>query len=251
MADTAFSMLAEGYDRYNSADFDGYLAFFKECIRRFSDIPVKEVLDMGCGTGELTRRLAESGYDVCAFDCSADMLMQAREKCDGLDVAFSMQDMRDFELYGTVQATLCSYDCINYLEDGLTECLSLVNNYTERGGIFVFDVNTEYRYKEVFGDSSYVYEDGDDMLVWQNYYNEKTRRCRFYLTQFTENGGAYERSDEVQTQRYYSLQSIKRALAVCGFRLCAVYGGTDFSPLTATSEKAYIIAKSVSGRAQG
>ncbi len=251
MSDTAFTMLADGYDAYNSADFFGYKSFFDECIKRFSDIPVKEVLDMGCGTGELTRLLAEGGYDVCAFDCSADMLMRAQEKCAGLDVAFSMQDMRDFELYGTVQATLCSYDCINYLESGLKDCFSLVNNYTERGGIFVFDVNTEYRYKEIFGDKSYVYENGKDMLVWQNYYNEKRRCCSFYLTQFTENGDVYERSDELQRQRYYSVQSIKQALAVCGFRLCAVYGGTDFSPLGETSEKAYFIAKSVSGRAQG
>ena len=251
MSDSAFSMLASGYDDYNSADFDGYMRFFAECAKRFSDIPVREVLDMACGTGELTKRLCEQGYDVCAFDCSADMLMKAREKCDGHDVAFSMQDMRDFELYGTVQATVCSYDSINYLQDGLRDSFSLVNNYTERGGIFVFDINTEYRYKNVFGDSSYVYENGDDMLVWQNYYNEKTRLCRFYLTEFTERCGMYERSDELQCQRYYSLQSIKRALAACGFCLCGIYGGTDFSPLTENSEKAYIIAKSVSGRAQG
>ncbi len=251
MNDSAFSMLADGYDMYNSADFDGYLRFFREAVERFSDIPVVEVLDMACGTGELTRRLCQCGYDVCAFDGSAEMLMKATEKCADFDVAFSMQDMRLFELYGTVQATLCTYDCLNYLEGGLGDCFSLVNNYTQRGGLFVFDVNTEYRYKQVFGDNAYVYESEGSMLVWQNWYNEKTRKCRFYLTEFTEDDGVYLRNDEVQTQRFYSIQSIKRLLKQNGFQLCGVYGGLDFSPLSPQSEKAFFVAKSTHGKAQG
>lgn len=251
MDGNAFSMLAEGYDMYNSADFDGYMRFFCEAAKRFSDIPVVEVLDMACGTGELTKRLCDGGFDVCAFDCSEEMLAKATEKCADCGVAFSLQDMRDFELYGTVQATLCTYDCLNYLETGLGDCFSLVNNYTQRGGIFIFDVNTEYRYKKVFGDNAYVYEGDGSMLVWQNWYDEKTRKCRFYLTEFCESDGVYLRNDEIQLQRYYSVKSIKRLLVQNGFELCGVFGGLDFSPLAEDSEKAYFVAKSVGGRAQG
>ncbi len=251
MPQNAFSVLADKYDMYNSADFNGYIRFFRQCIQRHSDIEVKEVLDMACGTGELTKRLCDCGYDVCAFDLSEDMLAVATEKCVGLGVAFSLQDMRSFELYGTVQATLCSYDSLNYLENGLGDCFSLVNNYTQRGGLFVFDVNTLYRYEKVFGDNAYVYESDGSMLVWQNWFNRSTGKCRFYLTEFTEEDGVYLRSDEVQTQRYYSVAGIKRLLKQNGFELCAVYGDFDCKPLTDTSEKAYFVAKSVGGKAQG
>ncbi len=251
MSDNSFSMLANGYDMYNSADFAGYVRFFQAAAERYSDIPVKEVLDMGCGTGQMTKRLCDAGYDLCAFDCSVEMLMKASERCADCGVAFSVQDMRRFELYGTVQATLCSYDCLNYLQTGLGDCFSLVNNYTQRGGIFVFDVNTEYRYRNVFGDNAYVYENDGNMLVWQNFYDEKTRRCRFFLTEFCEEDGVYLRNDEVQTQRFYSVQSIKRLLKQNGFELCGIFGGLDFSPLAEDSEKAYFVAKSVGGRAQG
>lgn len=251
---TGFSLIASCYDRFNSAGYEKYLAFFKCVTDKFSDIQVKEVLDLGCGTGELTKLLAEAGYDLAALDGSEEMLAEATEKCDGLDVMFSCQDMRDFELYGTVQATVCTYDCLNYLlsEKDLQSCFELVNNYTEKGGIFVFDVNTPYRYETVFGNNAYVYEADGAMLVWQNFFNPKSGYCDFYLSRFTETeGGVYQRGDDVQRQRRYFPKRIKRLLEKCGFEVCAVYGDTDCGEFTDKSEKAYFVAKSVSLRAQG
>jgi len=251
---TGFSLIASCYDRFNTAGYSQYLAFFEQMLNKYADIHVKEVLDLGCGTGELTCLLADAGYDVAALDASEEMLGEAADKCDGRNVLFSCQDMRDFELYGTVQATLCSYDCINYLlsEGDVQRCFELVNNYTEKGGVFVFDINTPYRYEHIFADKAYVYEDKGNMLVWQNSYNKKSGYCDFYLSYFNrERGGTYTRGDDVQRQRRYLPQRIKRLLARCGFELCAVYGGTDCAPFTEESEKAYFVAKSVGGRAQG
>lgn len=251
---TGFSLIASCYDRFNCAGYKKYLAFFQYAIEKYADIKVNEVLDLGCGTGEMTRLLAESGYDLAALDGSAEMLAEATEKCAGLGVLFSCQDMRDFELYGTVQATLCSFDCINYLlsEKDVESCFSLVNNYTEKGGVFVFDINTPYRYENVFGANAYVYEDEGEMLVWQNSFNPKSGFCDFYLSRFERRGdGAYTRGDDVQRQRRYFPKRIKRLLEKCGFEVCAIYGDTDCAPFTENSEKAYFVAKSVSGRAQG
>ena len=251
---TGFSLIASCYDRFNSVGYEKYLAFFKQALEKFSDIAVKEVLDLGCGTGELTKLLCESGYDVAALDGSEEMLALASEKCRGTDTLFSCQDMRSFELYGTVQATLCSFDCINYLltEKEAAQCFSLVNNYTEKGGIFVFDINTPYRYENVFGDNAYVYEDSGDMLVWQNCYNAKRGLCDFYLSRFTKNeDGSYVRGDDFQRQRRFYPNRIKRLLEQSGFELCGIYGDTEFGELKPESEKAYFAAKSVSGRAQG
>lgn len=251
---TGFSLIASCYDRFNCAGYEKYLAFFKLVIDKFSDIKVKEVLDLGCGTGELTKLLAGAGYDLAALDGSEEMLAEAIEKCEGQGVLFSCQDMREFELYGTVQATVCSFDCINYLlsEKDVEKCFRLVNNYTEKGGLFVFDINTPYRYETVFGNNAYVYEDDGAMLVWQNFFNPKSGYCDFYLSRFTERSdGTYIRGDDAQRQRRYYIDRVKRLLCRCGFEVCAVYGDTACGELTAESEKAYFVAKSVSLRAQG
>ncbi len=250
---TGFSLIASCYDGFNCAGYRKYLAFFKAVLEKYSDIRVKEVLDLGCGTGELTKLLMDEGYDVAAVDGSEEMLSVAAAKC-GDGVLFTCQDMRDFELYGTVQATVCSFDCLNYLlkAEDLRRCFSLVNNYTEKGGLFVFDVNTPYRYKKVFADNAYVYEDEGRMLVWQNSFNEKSGLCDFYLTLFSEGkDGAYERRDTVQRQKRHALSRIRALLKECGFEVTAVYGDTDLGALAEDSEKAYFVAKSVSGRAQG
>jgi len=251
---TGFELIASCYDRFNSVSYEEYLAFFEKVLEKYSDIEVKEVLDLGCGTGNLTKLLCEKGFDVAAVDASEEMLDEASRCCEGKGVLFSCQDMRDFELYGTVQATVCTYDCINYLlsEKDVEACFSLVNNYTEKGGIFLFDINTPYRYEEVFGDKAYVYEDKGGMLVWQNSYNKKSGYCDFYLSYFErQRGGAYLRGDDVQRQRRYQVSRIKKLLAKCGFEVLAVYGGTDCGEFTENSEKAYIVAKSVGGKAQG
>lgn len=251
---TGFSLIASCYDRFNSAGYKEYLAFFSEACKRHADIDVKEVLDLGCGTGKLTKLLCDSGFDTVGVDGSEEMLAKAFENCAGGGALLLCQDMRDFELYGTVQATLCAYDCINYLltVDDVGRCFSLVNNYTEKGGLFVFDVNTPYRYDVVFGDNTYVYDDDGGMLVWQNRFMKKRGLCDFYLTYFSPSGeGLYSRGDQVQRQRCYSLKTLERLLTQNGFELCGVYGGVDMSPLAPDSEKAYFVAKSVSGRAQG
>lgn len=251
---TGFSLIASCYDRFNSAGYEEYLAFFVDVCKKHTSLSVKEVLDLGCGTGELTKMLCDSDFDTVGIDGSEEMLAEAFVKCAGTDALLLCQDMRDFELYGTVQATICTYDCINYLltTEDVGKCFSLVNNYTEKGGLFVFDINTPYRYNNVFADNAYVYEDEGGMLVWQNKFMKKRSLCDFYLTYFTpDEDGLYSRGDQVQRQRCYSLKTIEKLLTANGFEVCAVYGGVDLSPLKEDSEKAYFVAKSVSGRAQG
>ncbi|MBQ3195076.1 MAG: class I SAM-dependent methyltransferase [Clostridia bacterium] len=251
---TGFSLIASCYDRFNTAGYDEYLAFFLSVCKKHADIAVKEVLDLGCGTGEMTKRLCDKGFDVVGVDGSEEMLAEAVDKCGGTNALLLCQDMRDFELYGTVQATLCSYDCINYLlsTEDVASCFELVNNYTQKGGIFVFDINTPYRYNTVFADNAYVYDDKGGMLVWQNRFMKKRGLCDFYLSYFENHGnGLYKRGDQVQRQRCYALRTVEKLLKENGFELCAVYGGTDMSPLTEESEKAFFVAKSVSGKAQG
>ena len=104
------------------------------------------VLDLGCGTGTMTEILAGYGYDMIGVDNSCDMLEIAEEKKEksGHDILYLMQDMREFELYGTVRAVVSVCDSVNYIleEEDLLEVFSLVNNYLDPGGMFIFDMNT-------------------------------------------------------------------------------------------------------------
>ena len=116
------------------------------------------VLELGCGTGNLTEILASRGYDMIGVDLSADMLdisMEKRER-SGRDILYLMQDMREFELYGTVRAAVSICDSMNYLQEekDLLSTFKLVNNYLDPGGIFIFDLNTAYKYRELIGDTT-------------------------------------------------------------------------------------------------
>ena len=110
------------------------------------------VAELGCGTGRMTRALAARGYDMIGIDNSGDMLAIAMEQ-PSEGILYLEQDMREFELYGTVAAVVSVCDSLNYIteEEDLLEVFRLVNNYLDPGGVFIFDLNTVYKYREVLG----------------------------------------------------------------------------------------------------
>ena len=135
------------------------------------------VLELGCGTGTVTEMLADAGYDMIGIDNSEEMLAEAMEKRveSGHDILYLLQDMQDFELYGTVRAVISVCDSMNYLtdEEDLEYLFALVNNYLDPGGIFVFDMNTPYKYREVIGNTT-IAENRDCMRsVRSNMYRKR------------------------------------------------------------------------------
>ena len=197
----------------------------------------------------MTFELASRGYDMIGADMSEDMLTEAMDKAydRGVEgILFLRQDMRSFELYGTVDACVCSLDSINYLTkiSDVKKCLSTVYNYLIPDGVFVFDINTPYRFREIYAKNDFILENEISLLAWQNSFNEKTGICKFYLSIFKEDeNGRYERYDEIQTEKCYSRRKIEALLRETGFELLAVYG--DMSKKTAddTDEKWYFVAR--------
>ena len=146
------------------------------------------VLDLGCGTGTMTERLAGYGYDMIGVDNSEEMLELAMEKKteSGYDILYLLQDMRGFELYGTVRAVVSVCDSVNYITepDELDEVFRLVNNYLDPKGIFLFDFNTVHKYRDVIGDSTIAEDRGVCSFIWDNRYYEKEQINEYDLTLF-------------------------------------------------------------------
>lgn len=238
----SFYSLAEIYDRINGSAYEPYAEML---VNDFSlaDIPVREVLDLGCGTGGITALLADRGYDMIGLDISPEMLNIARERNFGKNTLLLCQDMTEFELYGTVQAIYSSFDCLNYITKNkdLRQVFVLALNYLESGGLFIFDINTEYRYKSVFDGNSFVYDLDDAYAVWKNAYDEQSKLCEFEIDIFTQTeDGLYERDYESQTQRFYTDEEIL-SLAK-GFSLVKKSGGKGFDGCE-EKEKCYYVFK--------
>ena len=237
----SFSTVAEIYDRINESAYIPYAEMLEQEFSE-SEIKVSEVLDLGCGTGGISAILADKGFDMVALDVSPEMLNFAREKNFGKNTLLLCQDMREFELYGTVQAVFSSFDCLNYITDekDLKRVFSLVHNYLEPNGLFIFDVNTEKRYKETFK-NNFVYEFEDSLTVWQSVWDEKTKKCEFLIDMFSElENGDYSRSTEEQTQKFHSEKDI--LAAATGFELVKKSGGKGFDGCE-PDEKDYYVFK--------
>lgn len=253
-----YDLLAPIYDEVNvDFDYEKWADFFECAVEKYylSGKKPEFVLDLGCGTGKMSLILAKRGYDMTGVDVSPEMLDIARESAAkagyGKEILWLMQDMREFELYGTVDAVVSCLDCINHLtsKSDLEKTFSLVHNYLIPDGLFIFDINGKSKFENVYARNSYVTETDSSVCIWQNYYNEKSKICDFYITVFNENkDGDYTRFDGVQREKMYTVRAIKSALQKCGFEFLGAFGGFDFVCASDNDERIYIVAKSIKSK---
>ncbi len=194
------------------------------------------VLDLGCGTGAMTKYLAEHGYDMIGVDASPEMLQIAQEKQgenDG-DILYLLQDMRSFELYGTVRAVVCVCDSLNYLDSlqDLEQVFRLVNNYLDPGGLFLFDVKTPYLFREVLADETFAENREDCAYIWENSWYEEEKTNEYDLSLFLQQpDGSYQRFEEIHQQKAFDRGEIRTALESAGLRFNGIWDGyTDEEP---------------------
>ncbi len=248
-----YDLIAPFYDSVNAdIDYTAWAEFIKKIIKKYEKTKSELVLDLGCGTGRMTLELARLGYDMTGVDISTEMLDIARENSENSGFADKIlllcQDMREFELYGTVDVTVSCLDTVNHLTDtkSLDKCLSLVHNYLIPDGLFIFDINGKHKFETVYSDKSYVMEEDAGVCVWQNYYNEKNHISDFYITLFSEGeDGRYTRYDDIERERMYTLRSIKAALNRSGFEFIGAYRDFDFNTATDEDDRIYIVARCI------
>ena len=203
------------------------------------------VLDLGCGTGKITRFLSKKGYDMIGVDLSEEMLEVAgRQDTEG--ILYLQQDMREFELYGTVGAVVSVCDSVNYLleEADLLTVFSLVNNYLDPGGIFIFDLNTIYKYENVLGESTIAEDREESSFIWENYYDQETMVNEYDLALFIRmEDDLYRKYVETHYQKAYSLDTVIMALKEAGMDFVAAYDAFTENPIREDSERIYVVAR--------
>ena len=242
-----YHILAKVYDQMQEIDYREFADYYQAVFKRF-DVQPELVLDMGCGTGNMTMELAERGYDMIGLDASPEMLEIAMEKAreQGKEILFLHQDMTEFELYGTVGAMVCALDGVNYLTgDGqLESMLKLLHYYLDPGGIFIFDLNTEYKYREILDGRTFVYDTEDAYCTWSNEFDEDEGICYFDLNFFLKNpDGTYTRQDEYQEERVYSVEEVKKAIAECNLTCLGVFDNLSFEPAREDSERIFVVVR--------
>ncbi len=245
----AYTGFAAVYDIFmDNVPYKDWADYIQKLLREYG-IEDGLVLELGCGTGSMSERLAGFGYDMIGVDFSGEMLEIAREKQEesGHDILYLMQDMRQFELYGTVRAVICVCDSVNYIteKEELKEVFRLVNNYLDPGGLFFFDFNTEYKYRKILG-TQVIAEDREECsFIWDNYYDESERLNEYELTLFIqerEQKGLYRKLQETHLQRAYTLTEMKRLLEASGLCFTAAYDAYTKKPPHEESERICIIA---------
>lgn len=245
----AYTSFAAVYDTFmDNIPYEEWEKYLKSLLYEYG---VREglVLELGCGTGNMTEILAQSGYDMIGVDNAEEMLEIAIEKRmkSGLDILYLQQDMREFELYGTVKAIVSVCDSVNYIleEEELEEVFRLVNNYLDPSGVFIFDFNTVYKYREILGDQTIAENREECSFIWDNYYYEEERINEYELSLFIREGDSelYRKYQETHFQKAYDLETMKRLITQSGLEYITAYDAFTKEAPTRVSERIYVIAR--------
>lgn len=244
----AYTGFAEVYDLF--MDQVPYEKWSGRIIQILSAYGIRDglVLDLGCGTGSMTELLAGAGYDMIGVDASEEMLELAYEKRaeSGHDILYLLQDMREFELYGTVRAIVSVCDSLNYIteEEELLHVFRLVRNYLDPDGVFFFDMNTIYKYSEMLGETTIAENREEGSFIWENYYDPEEQLNQYDLTLYIrDEDDRYTRFEETHIQKAYTLERVLELLQQAGMKAEQIFDSDTGKEVTDTTGKFCITAR--------
>lgn len=244
----AYTGFAEVYDLF--MDQVPYEKWSGRIIQILSAYGIRNglVLDLGCGTGSMTELLAGAGYDMIGVDASEEMLELAYEKRaeSGHDILYLLQDMREFELYGTVRAIVSVCDSLNYIteEEELLHVFRLVRNYLDPDGVFFFDMNTIYKYSEMLGETTIAENREEGSFIWENYYDPEEQLNQYDLTLYIrDEDDRYTRFEETHIQKAYTLERVLELLQQAGMKAEQIFDSDTGKEVTDTTGKFCIAAR--------
>ncbi len=240
--------LARVYDKLTQ-DID-YEAMARHVVRVFRTHHVRPslVLDLGCGTGSLALSMISRGFDVIGVDNSPEMLDCASRKAEsaGKELLLLLQDVRSFELYGTVGAILATMDVLNYVTDKrqMLKTFRLVRNYLDPGGLFLFDLNSPYKLSVLLPGQTFYHVDEEVTWLWNSTYDKRRAVCTFDLTFFLADGeGLFRRHDEIHEERAWQEEEIQELIAAAGLEWLSVRDGFSASEPGPETERFFFVAR--------
>ncbi len=250
----SYSYFARYYDVLTeNVDYQERAKYLCDICRRHNH-ECGVTLDLACGTGSLTIELKKFGIDVFGADMSSDMLSEAQMKaCENdLSILFLCQKMQDLELYSNIDTCFCTLDSINHItsKKELIKAFKSVSKYLADDGLFVFDVNTIYKHKEILSDNCYIYDTEGVFCAWQNNYQERNNKVIITLDFFEpDEDGAYIRTSEQFSERAYSHDQMTEMLGEAGLEIECIYEDMTFSsPKENTQREIFVVRKKKNGK---
>ncbi|HHX71827.1 MAG TPA: class I SAM-dependent methyltransferase [Clostridiales bacterium] len=243
-----YAEMAQFYDELTTdVPYTAMAEYIETLFLKYGGKKPSLLLELACGTGSMTREMAKKGYDMIAVDYSSDMLTLAREKLD--DIApqplLLCQRMEELNLYGTVDGVISCLDSVNYLssQKALEQAFERVGLFLEEGGLFIFDLHTEYKLSRL-AKETYVRETENVLCLWQTEWNEANRLARFDLDFFVrEQDERYRRFSETHIERAHTLEEIDQALSKGGMTRLSALGEKKLRFQKETDDRIYIVAQ--------
>lgn len=240
---------ATNYDEMmREIPYEEWFSLVREYLQK-AGIQTGKICELGCGTGILTEKFHEAGYEMIGVDLSAEMLMQAKDK--NPEIFYVQQDMTELALGEPMDAMISLCDSMNYLTtpEEMAQTLQRVEAQLKPGGLFVFDLKTEYCYRHIIGDRTMVEEEDHYVSIWENTYFEDEKINQYALTIFQKQPDSelYHRAEEVHHQRAYSPEEMKELLRQANLTLVECLG-EGMQPLQSEEvERFYIVARKSEG----
>lgn len=243
-----YENFAAYYDKLNeNVGYESRTEYICSLFNKFDKMP-SLLLDLACGTGGFSNCMANRGISVIGVDISYEMLCEARERTakQGNDIMYLCQDAAELDLYGTVDGAICCLDSLNHITDyeKLCKAIARVSLFLEKDRLFIFDVNTPYKHKEILGDNTFVLETEDIYCVWQNEYCGNNV-VEINLDFFEENNGVYHRTSENFSERAYTEEELKNAVEKAGLKIEAVYEEMCYTAPNDRAERIIYITRKV------
>lgn len=241
----SYEEFASLYDRLmDDFDYERWYQYIEEIFNKYRR--PNNILEMACGTGNISHYLAKAGYNLTAFDLSEEMLSIAYNKLIKFDnIKLFQQDMRDFNIGEKFDTVIATCDSINYITNSrdLLNSFKNVYNHLNEEGLFIFDINSYYKLKSIIGNNTFIEDREDVFYIWQNSYDDRDDICEFYLTFFkSENENNFKRIDEVHYEKAYKIEQIIDLLKKAGFKNVDYYDAFTFNPINSKSERINLVA---------
>ncbi|MBQ7459844.1 MAG: class I SAM-dependent methyltransferase [Oscillospiraceae bacterium] len=244
---SSYSVLAEFYDELTrDVPYERFADYYEKTWDSYGVKPVT-VLDLACGTGSITKLLAQRGYEMISVDSSPEMLSVLTDKCSAVEGAVPPlilnQSMTELDLYDVVSAAVCTLDGINYVPEAeLDEVFHRLRLFIEPGGVLTFDINSPFKLSQQDG-QVYIDETENVYCVWRPELSEEGDSITYGMDIFFRDGESWLRTQEEHTEYIHGVSMLREKLEQNGFEDIRICGELSFEKPAESEQRIFISAR--------